>query len=214
MCAMPSSKRLGAFEGRRGFTLLEIVVVVALLGIIAAALYSSYFTVLRARERVSLGMESRRELAATMDLLRREIAASVYSRSNKRLCLVVEDRDRFGRPASTIELTTMVPKQSQGRKESGVVNVRYRLIEKEKRLILTRRERDSMIGATEAAEYPQMEEISSFLVECYDGSRWLKTWHTELNGSLPKMIRVTLQVDEGGKPVEFSMLSAPKIDSL
>jgi general secretion pathway protein J len=193
-----------------GFTLLEILIAVLLLGIIAAALYGSYFTVLRARERSSQAMEARRELGSTIDLLRREIASCVYNRADKRFRFVVEDRDIFGKPASNLEFTTLAPLSSQARKESGIINVQYRLAEKEKRLILTRCEQDSMIEVAETSAYPQIERISSFLVECFDGSKWVKTWNTDLNRALPNVIRITIQVEEDGKPVEFSVLSAPK----
>ncbi len=74
-------RRLSAIVFRQpagGFTLLEVMIAVVLLGILAAALYGSYFTVLKARERSAQGMEERRELGNTLDLLRREIDAARY----------------------------------------------------------------------------------------------------------------------------------------
>ena len=56
-----------------------------------------------------------------------------------------------------------------------------------------------------------MERISGFLVECYDGSKWVRSWDTALNGTLPKMLRVTVQVDEDGRPVEFSVLANSRV---
>lgn len=214
MCATSSNSRECPIRNRRGFTLLEILIAVVLMGVISAALYGSYFTVLRARERSSLGMEERRELASTIDLLRREIESSVYNRGDKRLRFVVEDRDIFGKPASSLEFTTLVPQSNLVRKESGIISVQYRLAEKEKRLILTRREQDSILAAADVVGYPQMERISSFLVECYDGSKWVRSWDTGLNMSLPKEIRITVQIEEQGKPVEFSVRTAPRVVGL
>lgn len=198
MCVMSSN---------RGFTLIEIMIAVVLLGILSAALYGSYFTVLSARERASEGMEARRELGSTLDLIRREFASARFDRNDKRLRFVVEDRDNFGKPASSLELTTLVPSSGQGRKESGISAVRYRLEEKDKRFILTRREQDIFFESADARGYLQMERISDFLVECYDGSKWVRSWDTALNNALPKMVRVTVHVDEAGKPVEFSILA-------
>jgi general secretion pathway protein J len=201
-------------SSNKGFTLLEILIAVVLLGILSAALYGSYFTVLNARERASEGMEARRELGSTLDLIRREFAAAVYNRDDKRLRFIVEDRDNFGRPASSLELTTMTPSSGQGRKESGISLVRYRLEEKDKRFILTRREQDIFFESADAKGYPQMERVSDFLVECYDGSKWVKSWDTALNGALPKMLRATVHVIEDGRPVEFYVLANSRIGAI
>lgn len=203
MCATSSRNK--------GFTLLEILIAVVLLSILTTALYASYFTVVRARDRSAEGMESRRELGGTLDLLRREIDSAAYARSDKRLFLVVEDRDNFGKPASALLLTTQPPVSGSDRKESGIIAVEYRLVEKDKSLLLTRSERDVVYDASEAKPYPQMERISAFLVECYDGSKWVKSWDTAIIGSLPKMLRITVQVEEQGKPLEFSVLATPRV---
>lgn len=198
-----------------GFTLLEILIAVVLLGILSAALYGSYFGVIRARDRASAGMESRRELGATLDLIRREVSSALPRDStDKRLRFVVEDRDNFGVPSSTLELTTLAPPDVQSRRESGIVIVTYKMAGKDKKRILTRQERDLFSEEVTIPAYPQMEQISSFLVECYDGSKWLKSWDTAINGTRPRNVRVTVQVEEEGKTVEFTMLSAPRVSGL
>lgn len=204
-----------------GFTLLEVLIAVVLLGILSAALYGSYFGVIRARDRASAGMESQRELGATLDLIRREVSSAMISQDpKKQLHFVVLDRDNFGAPASTLELTTMLPPDVQVRGESGIVDVIYQITKKDTKYILTRQEQDLVyINSTNTSTatstatnpgYPQMEQINSFLVECYTGSQWVKTWNSDTQG-LPQSVRVTVQVDDGGKPVEFSMVSTPRV---
>lgn len=202
-----------------GFTLLEILIAVVLLGILSAALYGSYFTVLRARDRASSGMESRRELGATLDLIRREVSSAMFKPNILNelhpLKFVVEDRDNFGAPASTLTLTTLAPPTSGSHGESGIVIVTYRVVEKDKKLSLRRQERDLFSEESTIIDYPQMEQISSFLVECSsDGAKWVKSWNTALNYVSPNYVRVTVQVEEEGKPVEFSVLSAPRVKGL
>jgi general secretion pathway protein J len=195
-----------------GFTLLEVLIAVVLLGILTAALYGSYFGVIRARDRASTGMESRRELGATLDLIRREVSSAIYNSTDKRLHFVVEDRDNFGAQSSTLELTTLAPPAiGQERRESGVVIVTYRIAEKNKKRILIRQERDLFSEEKEIPTFPQMETISSFLVECFDGSKWVKSWDSSINRALPKNVRVTVTFEEEGKPVEFSVLSLPRV---
>ncbi|MHB8121503.1 MAG: type II secretion system protein GspJ [Desulfuromonadaceae bacterium] len=197
-----------------GFTLLEVLIAVVLLGILSTALYGSYFGVLQARERVSAGMESRRELGATLDLIRREVSSAQFNLTDKRLRFMVEDRDNFGAPSSVLELTTLAPPSGQAIKESGVIAVTYRMAEKNAKRSLTRHERDLFSEDQAVYAYPQMERINSFLVECYDGTKWVKSWDTAINRTLPKSVRVTVQVEEEGTLVAFTMLSAPRVGSL
>jgi general secretion pathway protein J len=80
--------------------------------------------------------------------------------------------------------------------------------------MLTRREQDIFKTSGTAVAYPQIEVLNSFLVECSrDGSKWFRTWDTALNGSLPEFVRITIQIEEDGKPVEFSVLASPKVKS-
>lgn len=204
----------GIAPNNSGFTLLEVLIAVVLLGILSAALYGSYFGVLKARDRASSGMESRRELGNTLDLIRREVSSAVYNNADKRLHFVVEDRDNFGVPSSTLELTALAPPPSpsgQTRKESGIVVVTYKMVEKDKKRILVRQERDLFSEETTIPSFPQMEQITSFLVECYDGSKWIKSWDSAINFKLPNSVRVTVWVEEEGKPVQFTVLSTPRI---
>lgn len=207
---------MSAIFRNKGFTLLEILIAVVLLGILAGALYGSYFGVVRARERAAEGMESRRELGATLDLIRREFSSALYSRTDKRLHFMVEDRDNFGVPSSTLELTTLAPPTARlARGESGIVTVRYSMAQKDQKRALIRQERDLVFDGPEAIPaYPQMERISAFLVECYDGSKWVKSWDSAINGALPKSLKVTVQVEEDGKPVEFWVLATPRMGGL
>ena len=206
---------MSSISRNSGFTLLEVLIAVVLLGILSAALYGSYFGVIRARDRASSGMESRRELGATLDLIRREVSSVMFKldKADKRLRFVVEDRDNFGAQSSTLELTTLAPPTLLDRSESGIVTVKYQIAEKDKKLILTRQERDLFSEETAVPAYPQMEQISSFLVECYDGSKWVKSWDTAINNRLPASVKITVQIEEEGRLVPFSMLSAPRVSS-
>lgn len=202
---------MSAISRNSGFTLLEILIAVVLLGILTAALYGSYFGVIQARDRASAGMESRRELGATLDLIRREVSSALYNRTDKRLRFVVEDRDNFGAQSSSLELTTLAPPASQNRSESGVIAVTYRLADKNKKRSLTRQERDLVSDETTIPAYPQMEQISSFMVECFDGSKWVKSWDTAINLRMPGSVRITVQFEEEGKPVQFTVVSSPRV---
>ncbi len=196
-----------------GFTLLEVLIAVVLLGILTAALYGSYFGVIRARERAAMGMESRRELGVTLDQIRREVASAQLNGTDKKagLCFIVEDRDIFGAHSSVLTLSTLASPQIR-EKNTGIIIVTYRIEEKDKKLMLKRQVRDLFIESS-AVTYTQMEEIKSFLVECSrDKSQWVKVWDDSMYGNkLPKYVRVTIEIMDQGTPVKFSVLSEPRV---
>ena len=192
-----------------GFTLLEVLIALALLTVLAGALYGTYFSVTSGRDRATAGMERRRELAATIDQLRRELAAAYYRREpqTKRLRFVVEDRDFFGKPASTLTFTAIAPPQ-EGR--SDLQEIGYRPIDRQGKMLLARQAKELYLGG-EPLSYPQMDELTGFLVECYDGGKWVRSWDTAINFGLPKAVRVTITVKEGGQEVDFPAIATPQV---
>lgn len=202
----PSSSRCS----HGGFTLLEILIALALLGVLAGALYGTYFSLIKGRESAIVGMEGRRELRTTLDLLRRELNSALYSRNNKRLHFSVENRDIFGKPSSVLSFTSIAPPQPGGLIISDQLELKYEIVERDKQMILTRQAKD-LYHSGEAARYPQMESIEGFLVECQNGDKWVKVWDSDINFGLPKAIRITVTVKDGDKTAEYTALAAPKV---
>jgi len=205
----------------RGFTLLELLVAMAIMVILTAALYGTYFSVMRGRESAAAGMESRRELRGTLDLLRTEIAAAYFHTATTAataagkanpLKFVVEDRDIFGKPTSILNFTCIVPPRGGSLPCSDQREVTYRVVERDKKLVLTRQEKELYSNA-KPAEYPQMEELEGFLVECENSGKWVKTWDTvsNANGRLPTAVRITIRLKEGDGFTSFSAIATPKV---
>ena len=186
--------------------MLEVLVALLLLVILSGALYGTYFSLMRGRDTAVAKMDARREISGTLDKLRRELSAAYYTSANTKLHFVVEDRDYFGKPASTLDFTAIAPPRSDNLVASDQVQVVYKAVEKEQKLLLTRQARDLYV-TIDPLPYPQMEELEGFLVECYDGSKWVRTWDTKLNNQLPKYVRVTIRMKEGEKDVEFSAIA-------
>jgi len=205
-------------RGEKGFTLIEVLIALALLGVLAGTLYSTYFTLIKGRESAAEGMEARRELRTTLDLLRRELNSALYRSlpggTKNRLRFLVEDRDIFGKPASRLAFTTIAPPQPGGQAISDQIDLVYEIVEREKKMVLSRQEKD-LYHSGEPGRYPQMESIEGFLVECLplNSDKWVKVWDTtnDLQHRLPSAVRVTVTVKEGDTSASYSILAAPRI---
>jgi general secretion pathway protein J len=200
----------------KGFTLLELLVALALLALLAAALYGTYFGLMTGRDRATAAAAEMRELSTTLDALRREIAAAWYKTpadpTKPRFRFVVEDRDFFGKPASTLVFTTIAPPAAgEGGPVSDQSLVEYRPVARENAMRLMRHKQDVYLQSDSYPAYAQMEELQGFLVECYDGSQWVRSWDTRLNNGLPKQVRVTVMVKTGDKTASYVAVVAPRV---
>lgn len=196
----------------RGFTLIEVLTAIAIASLILLAVTSTIFTLNRAYSRTSERMEQQRALRNTIDLLRREISSTLYRPEDKALRFQVLDRDFYGKPASSLKLATIAP--SQDGEVSDQIVVQYRPEQQGDRILLARSSRDYFQNETDRPDsYPLLERLEGFLVECHDGSRWLKTWDSDLVKGLPKQVRITVTVPDGNRQVSFRLLATPKADA-
>jgi general secretion pathway protein J len=193
----------------KGFTLIELLIALAILVLLSGALYGTYFTLMKGRESAVIRMEPLRDVRATLDQMRRELSSALYNKENKRLHFVVEDRDTFGKPSSILDFTAVTAPLSGTAPSSDLASIRYEAVEKDGKLLLTREEKDVYLTAT-PVPYPQMETIQGFLVECYNGSTWVKSWDTSLNNGLPQAVRITFMLQEGDQDRNFSAIAVPR----
>lgn len=194
----------------RGFTLLEVMVALAVGSLVLLAVTTTLFSLNRAHQQVSDRMEQQRSLRNSVDLLRRELSAAIFRPNDKLLRFQVQDRDFYGKPASTMQLATLSAPLDSATSDQQIVL--YQAEEQQERIRLTRASRDYFQADTpKPNQYPLLDGLDGFLVECYDGSKWVKTWDTELNRSLPKQVRITITLPDSPKPVSFQLLASPRI---
>lgn len=177
-----------------GFTLLELLLALALGGLLLAGVYGSFFSLSTATLRAREEMEATRSIRGTLDLVRRELSSARFRRGSEGHRFILLDRDRFGKPASVLTFATLTPPSPQGVEDQAIVT--WRTIEREERLILVR-ESIPAHRLGDPVAYPQMEDITGFLVECFDGAKWIRTWDSTVNGRLPDRVRITITRKEG-----------------
>ena len=99
-CALPKS-----VQAARGFTLIEILIAVAILSIVLAAIYSTFFLAHRAIDGMDESMVKLQESRRALDILKCELDSSYVTR-DKNTFFRMSDRDIFGKEASHLDFTT------------------------------------------------------------------------------------------------------------
>lgn len=217
---------------RRGFTLIELMVSIVLLGIVLTLVYSSFFQLSAGARSVERQLEARQEVRLLVKMLADDLRAvqwlKQYVAGNEaRRTGIVGDIDFVeGRDFSRVDFHAagparfhrdVPPEADPGLHEIGY---RVRLNENRDKLELVRRE-DFYLDddITEGGvEVPIAENIEVFRVEYLPAATsstgpeppWEERWNVSLSAAgearLPAAIRVTIgQKEEDGKVLEESL---------
>ena len=195
---------------KSGFTLIEILISLALLTIVLGTVYSSFFSVQRAIERFDNISLKYHESRTALDIIRREIESALVKNprtedeTKKKAGFVIKDRDIFGKNASSLNLTAF------SFKGSNLNTITYFIEEKDGKLDLLKTESPYAVPAKEY-KVEIIEGIESFTVETLFYNKWIKTWDTAKTGKLPDIVRVSIEFDDNGKIVKLTEYARPRI---
>ncbi len=193
-----------------GFTLIEVLISLALLTIVLGALYSSFFSVQRAVERFESISLKYQETRTALDIMRREIESAfvINPRSDKEKELkagfVIKDRDIFGKSTSSLEMTAF------SFKRNSLNAVSYSVKESDEKLVLLKAESPAVL-LSKKYETEIIEGIESFTVETRFNNKWVRTWDTEKTGKLPEIVRISIEFDDNGTMVTLTEYARPRI---
>ncbi|MFN3740418.1 MAG: PilW family protein [Thermodesulfovibrionales bacterium] len=186
----------------KGFTLIEVLITIAIASIVVGALFSIYISVqntLFAIEGRALRLQEARNL---LDMLSREISSAYFNKDDKMTFFIIKDRDIYGRPASILSFTAF--------RDRGLMNINYEVKEeKDKKLILIKKEGPAF--REERLEAELIEDIEGFLVEIPKGESSLRTWDTDLTGTIPERLRITLSMNINQKKINLTEIVIPRL---
>lgn len=189
---------------RGGFTLLEVLISLAILSVILAALYSTFFLAHKAVDGLDSSLLRMHEMRTAFDMMQRELEAALSGHDHP---VVIRDRDIFGHQASRVTLTTLASATP------GAVTVSYYVEEGDDGGLVLLKRLDPAYGEepepSEVMEAPVLENIESFTVEVLRGRTWAKTW----DGELPREMRVTLTIRIREKEFTMTETIRPKVGS-
>jgi general secretion pathway protein J len=193
--------------GERGFTLLEVLVAVAITVVVMTALYATFSLSRRAVDAVDDSLIRIQESRAILDTMRREIESALYRRDGSFTMFKVSDRDFYGKQASQLVFTSFSPVLP------GLVKIEYIVEEKEGKLVLGKKISSAFGPETGAKSTELAEDIESFTVEAGTTGKLVKTWDSAAGG-MPDLVKISIRVNtkKGESPLTLSETALPRRD--
>jgi general secretion pathway protein J len=187
-----------------GFTLLEVLIAVTIISIVLVAIYSTFILSHRAVEGMDESLLKNQESRKAIDILKRELDATVYRGDNALTFLKIQDRDIYGKQAAQLTFTTFSPLLP------GLSKISYYIEEKDGTLSLFKKV-SSPYSSEDVEGIDIIEGLESFTVEAQYNGSWVKTWDTDINKNIPDEIRISLSIIVKGSAVTFFDVSQPRI---
>ncbi len=187
-------------EDQKGFTLVEVLLAVALLATIAALVFASLLTTTRAIESARTAAAREQIARGILRVMADEFAVAVGRATAPWMGL---NGEVAGRPADTIAFLTIAPSGTGATpKDTEFVRIVYAR-EGDRLLRLVRR---NLYGVTDESieQVALVENVRSFNLRYYDalGRVWLDEWDGRSRGTHPRALLIELvlqQADEEPK---------------
>ena len=187
---------------KKGFTLLEVLIAVAILSIVLTALYGTFFMSSRAMEDMDESMTKLQETRKAIDILRRELESAYYNEDDKKTFVKILDKDLYGKQATQLEFTAFTTIRP------GLSKISYYMEEKDKKRILFKKI-ESSFGKEESEGTDIIEDLDEFTIEAKYQDKWVKTWDTGITTKMPDQIKISLSVMIKGRKVTLSDMARP-----
>jgi general secretion pathway protein J len=196
----------GRMRDRRksGFTLLEVLVAVAILSIVLTAIYSTFFLSYRAIEGMDESLLKLQESRKAIDILRRELDSAFYGQDEGDTFLKILDRDIYGKQAANLTFTTFSTLRP------GLSRISYYIEEKDGKLNLFKKI-ESPYSMEEIEGVDIIEDLEAFTVEAMYNGKWVKTWDTDITKNVPGEIRICLSMMIKGRKIDLFDVSRPMV---
>ena len=182
----------------KGFTLLEILLAIALSALLLVTVYSAYFSIARA---VYTTLETQ-ELLETGRILLEMVKRDIRGISGTRFPLVSTVEEINGKSVTNIVFVTSTAGSANALTWSKVGYT------------LTQDRQGQWVFIKKAAKNPNdnLDEIgtvfevsrlvNSFRLSFFDGTQWVDQWDSRSTGKLPKQVRISVELSDEKKNVQ------------
>lgn len=196
-----------------GFTLIEVLLVVAILGVISAMVFGALAGTIRVMDTVQESRGQASLTRATLQFMARELAAGHQLAA---VPWIGQSNQQSGLPSDTLAfLSTAQERTGTNARETEMTRVVYTR-EGDRLLRFARR---NLFGLTdESIEQTELlNSVVGFKLRYYDAGAqtWVDQWDGRLRGALPRVVMIELTVQStAGQPETFrDWITIPTLSS-
>lgn len=187
-------------RSRKGFTLLELVIALAMVAILATSLYVSIRIAFRAQATAEAAVTPSRTMDLAMEFLRADFENALPQGDNLAGAMSgVTSTDARGNLSEEVVLYTTAasPLRSSGNGEIKQVELLVTTTDDSSQYVLVRRVTRNLLSALEVEPDEQIicRNVKTFDVRYFDGSDWLDDWDTSETNALPMAVEVNLEIE-------------------
>ncbi|MBP7281369.1 MAG: prepilin-type N-terminal cleavage/methylation domain-containing protein [Leptospiraceae bacterium] len=202
---------------RRGMTLIELSIVVAILGVIFSGIFGAYYAALKiSRDSDPRGGTTRKEIFFALENLRSTFSQTFYVQGHKRLIFEAKNESTTNGRADTVTFAANHT-NSEETGSPAIREVSYflrQMCEDCEHYYLMRRE-DEMVDIdprTGGTEHVILSHVKSFQLKYSQrGDKWQDEWSTLELQKIPKLIRIELVAIVGENEIKYETLAYPGI---
>lgn len=181
------------------FTLMEVMLALAVSAIVLAAIGGVFFSALRLRDRTAAMLDETAPLYQALSIIRRDFQGALPP-GPASLPTAGDFKTEADNGDSRIQLFTTTGALKDSEPWGDVQEVVYELRDAQKRQggkdlfrVVTRNVLAS--GAEEGVELPLLSNVQSLDFECYDGADWRDSWDTSVSDTnLPVAVRIRVRL--------------------
>ena len=196
---------------RRGFTLLELLVAMAMVAVVAVSLVASLRIAFKARESAESSLDAGRSAELVMEFIRTDLQTALPPGGSFAGSFEGTDNtDARGADADDLVFYGVAPASVHPQGANGDIKQLELTCYQpngSSDFVLVRRTTNNLLNPQQEPydEEVLCRHVSGFNCRYYDGAQWLDTWDsTQQNNSLPAAVEVTLSLQAPDKNADGS----------